>query len=63
MPAPAPCATTKHALEPSGAVSSPDTRVAASTSMCTGLDSKLFTLKFTAAQIGWKFRRLSALCA
>lgn len=44
MPAPAPCATTKQALDSGAALNSPETRVVALTSIVTGLGSELFTL-------------------
>jgi hypothetical protein len=44
MPAPAPCATTKQALESGAELKSPETRVVALTSIAMGLESALFTL-------------------
>ncbi len=44
MPAPAPCATTKQALDSGAEFKSPETRVVALTSIVTGLASALFTV-------------------
>ena len=44
LPAPAPCATTKQALELGAEVKSPETRVVALTSIATVLESALLTL-------------------